>query len=43
MLNSRDDLKKYISMLEVINGKLIYHYKGNTTGESVAIEVYNFK
>lgn len=43
MFNARDDLKKYISLLEVINGKLIYHYKGNTTGESVAIEVYNFK
>lgn len=43
MLNSRDDTKKYISLLEVINGKLIFHYRGNTTGESVAIEVYNFK
>lgn len=43
MLNAMDDTKKYISLLEVINGKLIFHYRGNTTGESVAIEVYNFK
>lgn len=42
MLENMSSTKELISLLETIGGSMTFHYKGNYSGETVSITVYDF-